>query len=221
MQWNAANLDGLQMTRTSPYHYLNLRRNPFGELTRDERAELAIVEVDVLIDFLATGRDVLQVIGPCGHGKTTHLLAIGKAMPTARYLYLPEDGPRPTVDASRPMIVDEAQRMSWWQLRSALRHGGPLILGTHVDLSKQICRAGLRVRTVDVTQPVSILRLAEILNQRIEAGRFNDGKLPQITQEIASRLQQVFGANVRAIERHLYDEFQRSVLEQKTWPPAD
>ena len=35
-----------------PWARFNLHRNPFGELTPDERAELAVVEVDYLIEML-------------------------------------------------------------------------------------------------------------------------------------------------------------------------
>jgi hypothetical protein len=208
------------MITQSPYLYLNLRRNPFGELTREERAELAIVDVAPWRQYLSDDRAVLQFIGPCGHGKTTHLLAIERAIPGMAYVYLPEMKPRPAVPVCRPMIVDEAQRLSWWQLRSVLRHGGPLVFGTHTDLSKHIVRAGLCVQTVEVAAQVSATRLAQILNRRIDASRVASSPTPRITEAHAVRLQLAFGADVRAIEHHLYDQFQRSASEQRPWPPA-
>ncbi|MGV3484227.1 MAG: hypothetical protein ACO1RT_07405 [Planctomycetaceae bacterium] len=208
------------MLPQSPYHYLNLRRNPFGELTREERAELAIVDVEPWREYLSDHRAVLQFLGPCGHGKTTHLLAIERAIPGMDYVYLPEVGPRPAIPANRPMIVDESQRLSWWQLRSVLRRGGPLVFGTHTDLSKPIVRAGLQVRTVEVATQVSAARLTQILNRRIDASRVASSPIPRITESHAVRLQLAFGADVRAIEHYLYDQFQRSASEQKPWPPA-
>jgi len=208
---------------TSPYHRYNLRRNPFGELARQERAELAVVEIqDDWLAFLGRKRVVLQFIGPCGHGKTTHLLAIQQILfsGNAEYVYLPEDRPRPRVGSHRPMIVDEAQRLSFWQLRSVLRMGGPLVFGTHNDLSNAICRCGLEVETIDVAAGSSPERLVEILNRRIESSRLSGGTIPLISVDQALQFQNQFGANVRAIEHFLYDQFQRCALEKTVWPPV-
>jgi hypothetical protein len=223
------------MHSISPYHYLNLWRNPFGEMTREERTDLAIVDLEDWVSFLTNDRSVLQFIGPCGHGKTTHLLAIervliqmGQASLIAKspfqtmpkFIYFPEDGPKPMVDAHRPMIIDEAQRMSWRQARSVFRRGGPLVLSTHVDLAKQMIRAGLNVRTVDVTAAASASHLARILNRRIHASRLSDEAFPIITETDAVRLQHQFGGDIRAIEHYLYAQFQRCASEQTAWPPA-
>jgi len=204
----------------SPYHFLNLWRNPFGELTREERGELAVVELGDWIEFLADKRSVLQFIGPCGHGKTTHLLAIEGVLPGADYVYFPEDGPMPSVGDGRPMIIDEAQRMSRRQTRLVFKRGGPLVLSTHVDLSKKIIRAGLDFQTVDVTVQASACQLGRILNRRIHASRLSDNAIPCITEADVIRLQHQFGGNIRAIEQCLYDQFQRCTWEQTVWPPA-
>jgi hypothetical protein len=219
----------------SPYHCLNLWRNPFGEMTREERADLAIVELEDWVNFLANDRSALQFIGPCGHGKTTHLLAIERSLiqmgqasliaktpiqSIPKFVFFPEDGPRPMVDAHRPMIIDEAQRMSWRQARSVFRRGGPLVLSTHVDLAKQMVRAGLNVQTVDFTAAASASRLVRILNRRIQASRLSDEAIPVITETDAVRLQHQFGGDIRAIEHCLYAQFQRCASEQTAWPPA-
>jgi len=54
-----------------PWARFNLHRNPFGELTPDERAELAVVNVDYLVEMLGDPRQAVQFIGECGRGKTT------------------------------------------------------------------------------------------------------------------------------------------------------
>lgn len=208
------------MHSISPYRFLNLWRNPFGEMTGEERAELAIVNSHHWLSFLSNERLVLQFIGPCGHGKTTHLLAIRRVLHDAKLVYFPEDGPMPVVDAHRPMIIDEAQRMSWWQTRSVFKRGGPLVLSTHVDLTKKIIRAGLNVHTVDVTDQASACQLARILNRRIDASRLSDHAVPCITEADAVRLQHQFGGDIRAIEHCLYNQFQRCASEQTAWPPA-
>ena len=118
------------------------------------------------------------------------------------------------------MIVDEAQRLSFWQLRKVLKIGGPLVFGTHNDLTKAIRRAKLEVNTIDVAADSSTERLEKILNRRIESSRLADGTIPRITSDHALRLQQQFGQNVRAIEHFLYDQFQRCAAEKTSWPPA-
>ena len=140
----------------SPYHAWNLYRNPFGELTRTERAELAVVEdLQPWLEFLRRPRAALQFVGDCGRGKSTHLLALQKAIADSIYVYFPEDGPRPRLPARRPALIDEAQRMGVWNKWRLLRSSGPIALGTHVDLSSQLGRAGFEIVTVDMQRPLS------------------------------------------------------------------
>lgn len=204
----------------SPYARLNLRRNPFGELTRDERAELAVVDVDFLLTELAQGRTALQFLGPCGRGKTTHLLALGRALPGVIYVYLPEDGPQPRIPPTRPLLLDEAQRLGRWQRRWVFGQTGPLVLGSHEDHSEELTRAGYRVVTEHVAHAVHAGRLRQLLNRRIEASRAGPGPLPWIDETRAAELHGRFGADIRQIERVLYDEFQWRIQENAPWPNA-
>lgn len=205
----------------SPFHRYNLFRNPFGELAREERAELAVVELSRWQPLFQDDQSVLQFLGHCGHGKTTHLLAIQRVLPNAEYIYLPEDGPLPAIPNRRPVIIDEAQRLSFWRLRRVLKAGGPLIVGTHVDLSKAIRQASLHVVTFNVAADSSSEQLQEILNRRIEASRLGNGTVPRISAENAVQLRKAFGSDVRAIEHSLYEQFQQHARELRPWPPAD
>lgn len=205
---------------TSPYHFYNLRRNPFGELSRQERSEVAVIDLDRWRELLQDERNVIQFIGPCGHGKTTHLLAIERELPDSKFVYLPEFGPLPAIDDHRPMLIDEAQRLPSRQLRRVLSVGGPLILSTHVDLTVAIRRARLEVLTIEVAAGCTPRRLADILNRRIAASRLRAGPVPYIDEQIVISLQRRFGANIRAIEHFLYEQFQNCAKEQLTWPPA-
>lgn len=204
----------------SPYARLNLRRNPFGELTRHERAELAVVEVDRWLAELDRERTALQFLGPCGHGKTTHLLALGRRLPEAVYVYLPEDGPQPRIPHSRPLLLDEAQRLSRWQRRRVFTQYGPLIIASHEDHTQELARAGYRVITEHVAKSSDPQRLQQLLNRRIEASSVGRGPLPWIDLARAAELHRHFGADIRQIERVLYDEFQRRFQEHVPWPNA-
>lgn len=182
---------------------------------------MAVVDVDFWLAELANGRTALQFLGPCGHGKTTHLLALGRALPGAEYVYLPEDGTQPRIPHARPLLLDEAQRLGHWQRRQVFGQAGPLILGSHEDHRQELARAGYRVVTEHVAQAACPQRLRQLLNRRIDASRGAPGPLPWIDEARAAELHQRFGADIRQIERVLYDEFQRRFQENAPWPNAN
>ena len=193
-----------------PFARFNLRCNPFGELTRDERAVVAVVEADRWLEWLQkeTWRAV-QFIGPCGRGKTTHLLALQAHLPGAHYVYLPQVGPLPAIPASNPLLVDEAQRLPWRVRREVFRRGAMLILGTHTNLTRPLRRAGYRVQTVAVAQSTDTAQVHAIMNRRIDLARLALGPVPQLTMTDAQSLVGRFGNNVRAMEADLYEQMQR------------
>jgi hypothetical protein len=212
----AGELDG------SPFAKWNLRRNPFGELTRAERAEVAIVDaLEEWLGWLCKANHALQFVGSCGFGKTTCLLAIERALGNATYIYYPEDGPRPPLPLERPLIVDEAQRMGFWQQRNLMTGSGPVVVSTHVDLSRKLRRAGFEVFTVNAEAPKSAALILRILNRRIESSRLDEQRsLPFVDIAFAEKLLAKFGSNVRSIEHYLYACFQQSISEHAPWPPV-
>jgi len=211
----------------SPFAYLGLWRNPFGELSPAERAELAIVDVVPLVEFLTSGRSAVQFVGDCGYGKTTHLLALRASFPRSQLVYFPETGRRPPLPQGNPLLVDEAQRMGWNRKRQLLKSAGPVALGTHRDLSRELRRAGFNVWTIDVAQPKQPACLVQILRRRIAASRIDasgahgEQDLAQfIDEDFARKLIVRFGSNTRRIEDYLYDDLQKCVQEKRDWPHA-
>jgi hypothetical protein len=204
----------------SPFAKLNLIRNPFGELTRSERAELAVADCRAWVAALSQPNRAVQFLGPCGHGKTTHLLALGRAFPSAVYVYLPPVGPQPAIPRHRPLFIDEAQRLGWWQRRRVFAAGGPLGLGSHEDLSPALERAGMQVMTVDVAAGTTPERLAEIANRRVEASRRDVGPVPRIDLPQAIELRRKFGCDIRRIEEELYLHFQQLAEGVVPWQPV-
>jgi hypothetical protein len=208
----------------SPFAKLGLYRNPFGELTREERAELAVVDVDGIVSFLqGKFRRAVQFLGDCGYGKTTHLLAIQAAVSGAVFVYFPEKGPRPNLPQDQPaqrhplpmLLIDEAQRMGWRRRRQMMAWSGPLAIATHADLSPQLERAGFEVLRVNVAAPKRPSELATILNRRVEASRLTSGKVkpPQIELQDAEALIAKYASNLRAIEQELFERYQHMVTE--------
>jgi hypothetical protein len=145
-------------------------------------------------------------------------------------VYFPEDGAQPRLPPGRPLLIDEAQRLGWRRRWQMLHVRGPLVLGTHVDLSRCLERAGFNVMTLDVSIPKSPAQLQRILNARIEASRSASDTISDdggnslhplsLTRTEVVALQQQFGSNIRRIEHHLYEVFQRLAEKEEPWLPA-
>lgn len=204
----------------SPYHRFKLSRNPFGELNRSERVENAIVDLQPFLNAIADSKTVVQILGECGNGKSTHLLAIHQAVPASIYVYLPESGPLPQIPVHRPLLVDEAQRLSRRRLNRMLRHGGKLLLGTHVDLEASIRRAGLTSCRIEIARKTDAEHILRVLNQRIYASALTGEQPDILTIEHARWLHLRFGSNIRGIEHFLYDMFQSAAEGWTRWPPS-
>ena len=203
-------------TEWLPFARFNLLRNPFGQLTQEDRIAAAIVDTPRWLPSLVDPRRAIQFMADCGRGKSTHLLALLAQCPDGAYVYLPEDGPKPKIPHGNPLFIDEAQRMSWWQRQQSFRSGVPLVLGTHEDLSTPLGRAGYHVETVDVTTMISPDRIHRLLNRRIELGRLSSREIPNITIDCVAGLVDRFGDNIRAMEGYLYDQFQSALKDEKT-----
>jgi hypothetical protein len=184
-----------------PFVHLNLRINPFGEATPDDRAGLAVVDLPMLVDG-----DVLQIVADCGRGKTTHLLALRAAHPESAYerLDLGQTRCRQAVPATGLFLVDEAQELESSALRRLLRRRGPLVLGTHFDLSRVAGRSLPLMRLADLGRG----RLRQIVDRRLEWARRAEGPVPYVSDAVLDRLLARFGDDVRAIESALYDAIQ-------------
>lgn len=199
-----------------PFAALNLLRNPFGELTNGDRVRAAVVDIEEAVEWLGGSQAhvALQYLGECGRGKSTHLRSIAARFPDSAYVYLPADEPCPPIPGGRPLLIDEAQRLPWWQRRQALGRGVPLVLGTHRDLSRALRRARYTVRTIYLGDDLSAAQLAKMLNRRIDLARLSDAPVPTISDQRAARLLGIHGSDVRAIEHTLFDEFQRIIFSQ-------
>lgn len=183
------------------FEHLNLRWNPFGEATRDERRGFAIERVAVP----APGAK-LQVIGEAGHGKSSALLALLARMPDARYLYtpLPEQAPPPVIaDDEAPLLLDEAQRLPRARLRALLRSARTVVFGTHEDLrSLDSTLATVALRAC----PVELLR--SIVDARLTWATRRAGPVPRPTPRLLDALLARHHGDVRGIEAELYSRYQ-------------
>lgn len=195
-----------------PFEHLNLRRNPFGEFSAEERTQLAIVELKAALDHLRSKPQkrppVLQVIGEKGFGKTTHLLSIATHFPNSSYIHIPEDEHTTVPDVGEPLLVDEAQRLTLWRRLWLFRSRRTLVLGTHWDFSQHLKWAGRSVLTLNAAQHTTPERIEQILNDRIKSVRRSSDSIPTVTRSTAETLFVLYGSDLRSIQHHLYDVFQ-------------
>ena len=192
-----------------PFSHLNLRRNPFGELTAEERTALAIVDLGDALRHLSEPRSAVQIIGEKGFGKTTHLLALARQLPDHAYVHIPE-GQRSTVPVTgEPLLIDEAQRLTLPQRRLVFRSNRRLILGTHRDFTRALQTAGRPTLTLSADRFTDAKLVCTIFNARIESVRRSAGPIPSVTAETAARLFATFGSGLRSIEHALYQMFQQ------------
>lgn len=191
-----------------PFAHLNLRRNPFGAFSIEDWTRLADVEVAEFDAMLAEPGTAVQFIGEKGYGKTTHLLAIRARFPESGYEHI-DEGERGEVPVGDPVMIDEAQRLTWWQRHRLFRSRVPLVLGTHKDFTRELVNAGRQVRTVAVAERMNPERLTRILNARIEWVRRDDGRVPAVPFDMAAGLFERFGPDIRTIQYELYKTFQK------------
>ncbi|WP_345683285.1 hypothetical protein [Novipirellula caenicola] len=194
-----------------PWAWCNLWRNPFGELTREERAELAVVDVAELASHVQGSQRALQLIGECGRGKTTRMLALLRHFPDASYVYLDEQLPCGAIAEGVPLLIDEAQRLPRKVMHRVFATGLPLVLATHRDLTRPLKKAGYGVTTYRLGDTNNARLVAESANRRIEASRLGPGPIPRLSIRDADALVSRFGSDIRGIEGYLYDQVQHQV----------
>jgi len=186
----------------------NLVRNPFGEPSPDERAALAVLDVDGYLELVREPGRVVQFLGDAGRGKSTHLRAIHARVEGAPFVYFGEGERFRRVPRAPLAFIDEAQRMHHWLMRAVFVPSRSFVIASHEDLSGRLERAGFLVRSVEVatTEPP---RVGAILARRVEWARRGPGPIPTFSDGAVRALQVRFGDDLRAMEDHLYDVFQR------------
>jgi len=204
---------GFPLLSPLPFAHLNLRRNPFGEFSKEERTQLALVDLNAAIQHLEQQteihRPVVQFVGEKGFGKTTHLLAIAARFARSAYVHIPEGERVRIPDDGEPLLIDEAQRLTFWQQIRLFRSDRPLVLGTHRDFTRQLHRAGRSVLTLAADRHTNANHVASIANARILAVRRTDGPTPRVTAATANLLYLQFGSDIRSMQHSLYEIFQQ------------
>lgn len=187
-------------------------QNPFQALTEAEWAEIVVWPDAAASAFAAS--DHLQFLGPEGSGKTSLLLACHARLrddPACRvaleYLAEGERSRRTPLEQLDLFLLDEAQRLSWWEKRrwvaAATRYPLRFIFTSHTDLSPLFRWYRLPLTTVRLDQPTPA-HLQAMLARRL--AYFNSPLT--FTPEALDSLWQQFAPRWRDMEFFLYDVWQ-------------
>jgi len=190
-----------------PFAHLNLRFNPFGELDRTQRAELAVAEVNALVLRLKQPGFAVQFIDGKGRGKTSHLLAIHRYFKSAPYIRI-DEGEGRSIPNGHPLFLDEMQRIPKWRRKSIFRRPVSFVIGSHRDHTSELHKAGVISRSIIPGDSVCQERLSLIFQRRIELARRSSGPVPRIPQQTIQKLIGLCGRDVRRMVGILYEAFQ-------------
>lgn len=203
------------------FEHLNLRRNPFGSTRPEEAARLAILDLSEQLAFLALpGPRVVQFIGECGRGKSTHMRALHAHFPDAPFLYFhPIDRPR-LPKRAEVIFLDETQRIGWFRRQLAWRRYPKIIIATHQDHRAEFMRARIPFHHTEL-EGLTPARLLEIIERRIEwARRAPERPVPTATMTLVRGLIERYGDDLRACSSLLYELIQQMErAEEIPWPP--
>ncbi|WP_432560209.1 hypothetical protein [Granulicoccus sp. GXG6511] len=212
----------------SGYARLGLTGNPFvAEAEPGVVPELWIARAGVPPPPQPAHRTLVQLIGPKGAGKTSHLLRWREAAP-GPYHYVPPGRGRWRRPPIAPLVYwDEADRMAAatrrWALRQAFRRGATVVAGTHEDLSGVARASGLEVVTYEfpALSPAALQAWSRL---RIEAvalpGRTSTLVLDPVTaRDICLRA----GASLRdaAVDLHIWAAERAAARQAGAHAPVD
>ncbi|MEJ2012014.1 MAG: hypothetical protein P8X64_07285 [Anaerolineales bacterium] len=207
--------------RYFPFERFNLRANPFRALTEDEWAALAWLH-PALLSALGQPFPILQIRGESGRGKSSALLAVKREL-LARgrdphYLYLPPGVHRLKRDQQwgDPLLLDEIERLPIRVRRRLFQRtlqfeGRPpgLVFSSHEDLTQEIERLRPAAVLSLKLPPVTRRQLMDLLHHRIRAASPGGGLPIWFAADAVSLLIEVYGDDLRGIERMVYEVFQR------------
>lgn len=207
------------MAGKRPFHFhtLGFRRNPFGALSDEEWATVAILPPAIQAQLDKASAHV-QLLGPKGCGKTTTMRRIRADLEAQHlrvaYEYLPEGTtrfatPLTGLDAFLP---DEAQRLNRWERRRWLKgvQNGRLrtIFSSHGDLSRLFARRRLPLTTIRIDAQISLAHYQAVLQRRLAYFALNVPPRITFAPEAVAFLYETFGADMREAEYFLYEVWQ-------------
>lgn len=208
-----------EIVATDRYRAVGLTGNPFTTRGHDEHAAECFVPRGIDDPPPPGARTLVQVIGPSGWGKTSHVGHWRRITP-GPYHYVPRR-PYAARWVAPPIgdlvYGDEIDRMPrplrrrW--LRQLARIGATVVIGTHADLSSVAARAGLDVVTHRLG-PIDRPTLDAIIAARLASAAVSD-RSPTFAfaDEELALIHAKSRGSVRAAEVYCHELLAERVLE--------
>lgn len=194
---------------TLPYQHLNLRRNPFGHLTRAEKNELIVQRIDLqpYIARLSYPGYAIQFLKEGARNKTTHLLAIRRHFPGAPYIKMIE-GQRPPPIPYYPVIfIDWFHAMPRRERTDLLKRPASFGVVSHKNHGREFRKAGLAYDLVRLPF-YNLDQMVIQVNRCIEWARRDPAlPVPTVSRNTIARLVDKYGDDATVTEC-LYDIFE-------------
>lgn len=192
-----------------PYAHLNLRCNPFGSLSREEKNKLIVLRIELspYIERLREPGFAVQFLREGARNKTTHLLAIQKHFPGAPYIRLYEGQPAPQFPQSPILFIDWFHALPRVERAGLLRRKASFAIVSHLSHEWEFRRAQLDYDLVKL--PVyTVEQLTHQINRRINWAKRNpDIQVPTLSAGSIARLRSRFDDDT-AIINYLYEVFE-------------
>ena len=205
-----------------PFAHLGLTRNPFGTLSRDEWADVAVLP-DTVQEMVTQNTHVL-FLGDKGQGKTSLLHALRQQsvfsglqsayerLPHAMTTY------HTRLNNLDVFALDEVQRLrpwGWWPLLRQAQRGTRLLLASHGDVSGLFSLMRLPLITCHMDDLITPAHIAAVHARRIAYFTLPEADPLRLTDSAIAYLWQQHGRNLRAQESLLYE-----VIQQMQQPQA-
>lgn len=201
------------------FHSLGFSRNPFGSLTNEEWADIAVLP-EVITKAFADDSSHLQFLGEKGQGKTTALLKLTSEFKKRAQKVVYESlrcGQQhfeTAIDDLDVFVLDEAQRLSWWQRRHLLKmvrqnESCRLILSSHQDLRYWFAYYRLPLITIQLENHLTYQHWRTLLARRLAYFALPNADYVTLAPDAVRYLYETFGHDLRAGEWFLYEVWQR------------
>lgn len=201
-----------------PFARLNLRWNPFGEPAFEEHPALFAGGLEDWPSFLSNGPTgegggasrALQLLGPSGCGKTTSLRSLKELLPDATLVAWCPVGGWPELPATQAglLLVDDAHMARGAFFRKIHLYRA-VAMATQKDLAGSFRASGFELKTVLMPDRVTLTRLVEMVQRRLEWARRCPGPLPEVEKGALKKLLNHHGPDLKAIQADLYDRYQQ------------
>jgi len=188
------------------FQHLNLVRNPFGVVSPEVLANIAVADISHLVDELQKPNTAIQFLAGHGRGKTTNLLALHAYLPEASYTQL-HPGDENCFGDCEIRFIDSIENLSRGSRQKLYQASTSIALTTHKNLTMELKRHGYQVITIKVSTSDPQM-LQNILNRRIEYCRRGPDLIPVLTIEDVNFLKRRFKDDIRSMQSYLYDVFQ-------------